>query len=241
VTLLLITLLVDVMKTGTLSFTLQTYNPLRWEHASLLLGAAVIASTSLLAVLPVQALSNSTPRPSQSSVAVATLTPGDVTQLQQLTPKTASDFYDLGVMLQGTGDLQGAVQNFSRAIELAPTADNYFARGLAYSDLGNPQKATADYTEAIRLDANFAAAYYNRGMAQMALQELTAAVDDFTQAIRVQPQFVAAYYNRGMAYYDLGKMAQARQDYTQAQQLGPTTTAVFYDRALRPQTGGGEE
>jgi tetratricopeptide (TPR) repeat protein len=173
-----------------------------------------------------------------SAVAVATLSPTEIQQILQLQPRTAADFYDLGVTLQGTGDLPGAIKNFTKAIELDPNADNYFARGLAYSDLGDQQKAIVDYNAAIRLDREFAAAYYNRGMSYMALQQLQAAVTDFSQAIKYQPQFVAAYYSRGMAYFDMGQVALARQDYNQSMRMSPTTTAAFYDKVLRPATGG---
>jgi tetratricopeptide (TPR) repeat protein len=214
----------------------QTHHPL--FAASLFASAAFLAAGTLLTALPARAFNHQRVGSTPNTVAVATLTRTEINQLQQLQPKTAADFYDLGVMLQGTGDLEGAIRNFSRAVELEPNADHYFARGLAYADLGDHPKAIADYTIAIRQDPKFAAAYYNRGMAYMALQQLPAAVNDFSEAIKTQPEFIAAYYSRGMAYYDLGQMAQARQDYNQAMRLSPTATAAYYDRALRPQTGG---
>lgn len=232
------------MNTGTLfsilskpqASKLQVRHPL--FAASLFASAAFIAAGTLLTAMPARAFNQQRVGSSSNTVAVATLTRTEMNQLQQLQPKTAADFYDLGVMLQGTGDLEGAIRNFSRAVELEPNADNYFARGLAYADLGDQPKAIADYTVAIRQDPKFAAAYYNRGMAYMALQQLPAAVNDFSEAIKTQPEFIAAYYSRGMAYYDLGRTAQARQDYNQAMRLSPMATAAYYDRALRPQTGG---
>jgi tetratricopeptide (TPR) repeat protein len=229
------------MNTGTLAFTPSLGKPQvnrPFFTASLVVSAAIVTVGTLFTAIPAQAFNHQNVRSAPTSVAIATLTRSEINQLQQLQPKTAADFYDLGVMLQGTGDLEGAIRNFSRAVELEPTADNYFARGLAYADLGDQPKAIADYTAAIRQDAKFAAAYYNRGMAYMALQQLSAAVSDFSEAIKVQPQFIAAYYSRGMAFYDLGQGAQARQDYNKAMQLSPTATAAYYDKALRPQTGG---
>jgi Flp pilus assembly protein TadD len=44
-------------------------------------------------------------------------------------------------------------------------ATYYFARGVAYLDTNDYDKAIIDFTEAIRLEPNNASAYNNRGTA----------------------------------------------------------------------------
>ncbi len=44
-------------------------------------------------------------------------------------------------------------------------AHAYFNRGLAYSNLGEQQRAFENYNTTIRLDPQFAQAYFNRGNA----------------------------------------------------------------------------
>ena len=41
----------------------------------------------------------------------------------------------------------------------------YFARGCAWAERGDLERAIADYNEAIRLDPNYVAAYSNRAAA----------------------------------------------------------------------------
>ncbi|AXY67632.1 tetratricopeptide repeat protein [Thermosynechococcus sichuanensis E542] len=171
-------------------------------------------------------------------IAIATLTPPELQELQRLVPRSAEDYYNVGLMHQGTGDLAAAIDAFSQAIRLNPSADYYFARGLAYYDQGDLQRAIADFTTALRNDPQFIAAYYNRGMAYLALQNYTAAIADFDAALARDAQFVAAYYSRGMAHFDSGNVELAQRDYERARALNPAMTAQYYDRAPRPLTGG---
>ncbi len=61
-------------------------------------------------------------------------------------------------------------------------------------------KAIDDYTKAIKLNPQDAAAYYNRGIAYDDLGEYQKAIDDYTKAIELAPQDASAYYYRGIAY-----------------------------------------
>jgi len=55
-------------------------------------------------------------------------------------------------------------------------------RGLAYSNLGQYQKAIDDYTRAIELDPENADTYDNRGLAYVTLSQYQKAIDDCYQA-----------------------------------------------------------
>jgi tetratricopeptide (TPR) repeat protein len=82
----------------------------------------------------------------------------------------------------------------------------------------------ADYTQAIRLDPNDAAAYNNRGIAYKDRNDrgdIDLAIADYTQAIRIDATLVPAYNNRGNAYYTKKEYQQAVIDYTQALKLEP--------------------
>src|SRR6516162_1004389 len=72
----------------------------------------------------------------------------------------------------------------------------YYKSGVA--SLGKPDytKAIGDFTEAIRLDPNFALAYYNRGLAYANKGNYDKAISDYTEAIRLDPNYTQAYTNR---------------------------------------------
>ena len=50
------------------------------------------------------------------------------------------------------------------ATTVEKTKEDYFNRGVEYSELGKHQQAIEVFTQAIRLDPKFATAYNNRGL-----------------------------------------------------------------------------
>jgi len=104
------------------------------------------------------------------------------------------------------------------------------------------EAAIADYSQAIRLDRQFAAAYANRGNARATEGELGAALNDFDQALRLDPQLAAVYGNRGMVYLKLDQFDRAIADYDAALKLDPDQPYAQYGRGIarlkKGDTGG---
>jgi tetratricopeptide (TPR) repeat protein len=73
----------------------------------------------------------------------------------------------------------------------------WFSRGLAYADLGDRDRAIADYTRAIELKPDNAPYLCNRGNALFGNNDYEHAMADYDEAIRIDP---VCYYNRGTAY-----------------------------------------
>jgi Flp pilus assembly protein TadD len=73
------------------------------------------------------------------------------TQIAQST-QTAADYIAQGDAKYNSGDKQGAIQDYDRAIELDPeNAEAYTDRGVAKSDLGDKQGAIEDVNKAAEL------------------------------------------------------------------------------------------
>ena len=56
-------------------------------------------------------------------------------------------------------------------ISYCQTAEEYFGRGLSKHELQDYRGAISDYSKAIELNPNDAAAYYNRGVAKHDLHD----------------------------------------------------------------------
>jgi tetratricopeptide (TPR) repeat protein len=106
----------------------------------------------------------------------------------------------------------------------------YFNSGNANKNKGLYDQAIADYTQAIRLDPNYAAVYNNRGNAYDDKGDNDRAIADYTQAIRLDPNYASAYYGRGNAYYMKKDYDRAIADYTQAIRLDPNDAKAYYNR-----------
>jgi tetratricopeptide (TPR) repeat protein len=105
-----------------------------------------------------------------------------------------------------------------------PTFDakTYFDIETTFYDRKEYDKAISDFTEAIRLDPNYAAAYYNRGLAyyfNSSWGTFDKAISDHSEAIRLDPNSCIPYSSRGIAYTEQGKSNKAEADLATAKRL----------------------
>ncbi len=113
------------------------------------------------------------------------------------------------------------------------SAKEFFERGYLKHEIGDLDGAIADYTEAIRLDPEFAQAYDERGIVRLNKHEfdLDAAFEDFSAAIGVNPHYCSAWMNRGYVYRVQGKLDRAIHDYTEAVRVDPNEPYAYFCRA----------
>ena len=124
--------------------------------------------------------------------------------------QSAEDFLDAGVEKGKSGDLQGAIADFNKAIEIDPQfAIAYYNRGVAKSNLKDYQGAIADYTKAIQIDPQYVNAYFNRGNTKKGLGDYQGAIADYTKAIQIDPQDAFSYNNRGYAKKKIRRLSRS--------------------------------
>src|SRR2546423_2805303 len=114
-----------------------------------------------------------------------------VVQAQSL--HSAKDYVKRGLTRFSKGDLDGAIGDYSRAIELDPRhADAHLNRGKARRAKGDLDGAISDYETAIGIDPRIAhnnrditQAYSNRGFIRSNQMDLDGAISDFNRVIHV--------------------------------------------------------
>lgn len=143
----------------------------------------------------------------------------------------AEKYYQQGMAHYKQGQLEEAITNFTKAIELNPShASAYSNRGLVYATKGQHNQAIADFTQAITLDPDHTGTYATRAISYTKLGKLPEAIADFTMVIEKSPPYAAIYVHRGIAYYQQGNCIQALADCNKAIELEPNNAQAYYYR-----------
>jgi tetratricopeptide (TPR) repeat protein len=109
------------------------------------------------------------------------------------------------------------------------TAQQWAERGF---DATNHDEQVRFFTEAIRLNPEYALAYYNRGVVRKDQGDLEGAMQDWSEAIRLNPEDAAAFNNRGAARYQRDEVEGALRDFHEAMRLDPDFPNAYYWRGL---------
>jgi tetratricopeptide (TPR) repeat protein len=106
------------------------------------------------------------------------------------------------------------------------------ARGNARLGNRDFDRAIEDYSEAIRLDPNFAVAFNNRGVGYQRKNQYDRAIENYDEAIRLNPQYVLAFINRSNAHRSKARFDPAIADAGQAIALNPDLASAYFARAI---------
>lgn len=160
--------------------------------------------------------------------------------LDQVIANDGSDsiaYLDRGVAEEQLGNLEMALADYSRSIELETTAAALVDRGSVYMRLAQPHKARADFDAALVLEPNDVPALIGRADANYAPgtrdpELLAASLNDYTRVIEAAPKNAVAYLIRGNIHFDLREYAAAYSDYSQSLELDPNQSAALFNRSL---------
>lgn len=119
-----------------------------------------------------------------------------------------------------------------RAIPKSTSASDYFVQAESFARSGKRTEALTAANQAIRANANFAAAYVVRGNVRLNQNDLQGAIADFNQAIRLDSTLVSAYMGRGLTATESGDRGAALADYSRAIDLSPSYGLAYYNRGV---------
>lgn len=156
-------------------------------------------------------------------------------------PISAAELIDLGITKAEAGEVDGAIANFSRALQLTSNeAKAYYYRGKARYDKFDYVGAVADLAQAIQLDPQNGDAYGWRGKAKEALFDYAEATQDYTQALKLQPDQADLYERRSGTRGILADFKGAIADASQAITLNPTSSVAYNSRCYARARGLGD-
>ena len=110
-------------------------------------------------------------------------------------------------------DLDSAIADLTKLIELSPRAFHYEERAEVYEKQGNYERALADWSMAIELSPEYVIPYMYRAATYKQLNRLDSALADYDRIIALDPDDCTWHLYRGGVYRELGDVTRARADY----------------------------
>lgn len=138
-------------------------------------------------------------------------------------PNLAIAHNNRGVARLATGDPEGAIADYDRALSLdSAYAMAYTNRGMAHLARGDFEQSLRDYDTAIAFDQTYAEAFANRCWLFGFMGNGEAALADCEESLRLRPDHPTTLDSRAFAHWILGDQVSARRDLQLARALDPT-------------------
>jgi tetratricopeptide (TPR) repeat protein len=113
-----------------------------------------------------------------------------------------------------------------------PKALAYVKGGNELLDQGEYDQAIAQFSEALAIDSDYAAAYEGRGNVYFVQGYYGTAIADYDHIILLNPKYAYAYFRRAVAYYNKGDYERAIAGYNEAIKLNPEFVLAYTNRRL---------
>jgi tetratricopeptide (TPR) repeat protein len=156
---------------------------------------------------------------------------GDLAEAIRLSPRNAAAAYRLRSFIQSdVGNLDRALADITKAIELDPAMDDYALRSMILAGKGENDRAIADLDVAIRKSPGVAYLYVLRADAARAKSDVTRAAADYQHAIERDPSNkqhtgAIAWSRKGDLQYAAGNVDAAIASYDEAIKLDSSKEA----------------
>jgi lipoprotein NlpI len=149
----------------------------------------------------------------------------------QTKQRLAKAYYNRGTSYEDKNELDLAIADLSKAIELDPKyQDAYLNRGSCYDANGDYAKALADDDKAIELEPGFINAFDNRAQLYDSLGQYSRAIADYTKVIELNPKYgdLSRYYIRGLSRYYDGDFKGAAADFVESLRTEVNPNAMLH-------------
>lgn len=137
-------------------------------------------------------------------------------------PSSPQNHNNLGDMYARHGDLEKAVEEFKRAIELKPNyGDAYHNLANVYHQMDESNLAIENYQKAIATNPNLWQSHQNLAAIYFESGQLDLAENELNEAITINPQNTFLYTNLGIVYLELNENEKAKAAFLRALEIDP--------------------
>ncbi len=125
-------------------------------------------------------------------------------------PETKHAINLLGILAQGQGRYEEAVELARHAIRLGPAVPEFYNNlGIALQMLDRPEQALAAFRNAVQLRPDFAEAHNSMGSALLSQSNFDEAIACYAEAVRLRPAYSAALQSLANVLLSQGRLLEA--------------------------------
>ena len=137
--------------------------------------------------------------------------------------KIAQEFFKKAYDLQMAGELEDAIEQYKRSIEIFPTAEAHTFLGWTYSFQGHYEEAIAECKEAIQVDPDFGNPYNDIGAYLIERERLDEAIPWLRKAMIAKryDSYCYPHYHLGRVYERKGNWQEALKCYESSLKANP--------------------
>ena len=131
-------------------------------------------------------------------------------QAVQVKPNLAKANYQLGLVLEMSGELEQAMAQYRRVLEMNPSnADAHLRLGFVLNQQGKIDDAIASFREGVRLRPNFVAAHFDFGLILERAGKPAEALAQFRRVLEIAADFSDAHFRMAVLLQVQGDPAAA--------------------------------
>lgn len=145
----------------------------------------------------------------------------------------AGGFYSRGGLKRLLHDSEGAIADFTKAIELDSSQGIYFfERGALYDQAGRVDEAMSDYEKAIQRNSHSFDSHINRGFILARRGKFKEAIEEYTLALQEKPNSVHVLCDRGLTKYKNREYQEALDDLNKAIEYDSLSPLLYKNRSI---------
>lgn len=190
-----------------------------------------VDATMLLAYIPTTAVTAATKTTTTTSAKTPATTVAPTTQRTTPTTKVQTPAVKKEPVTTPTKP------GLPKLSQIAPAAvrsraDQLLTQGKELAAANKTSEAIVKYTDATKIDPQYADIYFTRALAYHVLNQTDKAINDANTFIMLEPNNSLGYYNRGIFYLKKQSNAMARDDFSKSIALNPNDARFFYNRGV---------
>jgi len=129
----------------------------------------------------------------------------------QLDPTSDAPVTKLANLYFAEGRHQEALMYYEKAVQISPSAVNYFSLGQAHLAMENYLEAESAFSRVQRMEPDATNGYYGLGQTYNKMERYEDAALQFQMAIEKDQDFFTAHAELGYNYADMGEMEKAQE------------------------------